>query len=641
MTGARAAVFAALVIATFGAFFVAQRLKHQPPAIQSIQIETFGRSGLIFSPNGDGRRESVRIGFKVTAADHVTVTVLDAEGDPVRTLLSDHPVAAYHRLSDLRWDGRDDEGRLVPDGRYRIRITLRDQGRAFVVPRSILKDTKPARPRVASIGPSRRYGPEFLPLPGGRPATVRFASPARICPQVRVFRTAPGTPVEVLHEGLTPGARRWRWDGRLPVARPTPDRVICTPGGGADAPAPALRMATPGTYVVMIEWRTVAGNRGTSIPLDSRGLPRFTAARWPGNGGVTVRRIGIQAPVTPARAGSRFPVMVDARGGRWRWSLRRIGSDVVSARSRRAKTKPVVVLTAPGESSGLYLFTAATAKGASMTVPIPVAGRKTVAGTVGAPRGVLVVLPMIRWAGENPLDDDGDGAPNMLSHGNPSRLFRVSAQGLPEGFTSQEAPLLVWLDRGRHRFDVTTDVQMASGRGPDLSAYRGVLIPGDARWLPARARTALRRFTSAGGTVVSLGTDSLRRTVQLDERGRLVKPSRDRVVDLFGARLRPIVSGPTRLQLFKDDPAVDLFAGSDGSFAPIDAYEETAGLGSSKLLSSAVTVDPLGRTVIVAAQYGKGRVIRTGIPDFGRVLASSSDPAIGALMGRLWQLLAH
>lgn len=641
MNGARAAVFAALVVATFGAFFVAQRLKHQPPAIQSIQIETFGRHGLVFSPNGDGRRDSVRIGFKVTAADHVTVTVLDADGDPVRTLLSDHPVAAYHHLSGIRWDGRDDEGRLVPDGRYRIRITLLGQGRAFVVPRSILKDTQPPHPLVASIGPGRRYGPEFLPLPGNRPATVHFASPALACPQVRVFRTAPGAPVEVLHEALHPGARHWRWDGRLPAAAPKPGQVICSPGGGARTPARALRMATPGTYVVMLEWRNVAGNRGTSIPLDASGLPRFTAARWPGNGGVTVRRIGIQAPVTPARAGSRFPVLVDARGGHWRWSLRRIGSNVVSARSRRMKTKPTVTLTAPGEFSGLYLFTATTAKGASMTVPIPVAGRKTVVGTAAAPHGVLVVLPMIRWAGDNPLDDDGDGAPNMLSHGNPARLFRVSAQGLPEGFTNQEAPVLVWLDRGRHRFDITTDVQVATGRGPDLSAYRGVLIPGDARWLPARARTALRSFTSAGGTVVSLGTDSLRRTVQLDDRGRLVKPSRDRVVDLFGARLRPVVTAPARLQLFKDDPSVELFAGSGGSFAPIDAYEETAGLGSGKLLSSAVTVDPPGRTVIVAAQYGKGRVIRTGIPEFGRVLASSTDPAIGALMGRLWQLLAH
>lgn len=640
MSAARTAVFAVLVIATFGAFFAAQRLKQQPTAIQGIQIETFGPGGLLFSPNGDGRRDSVRIGFKVTAADHVTVTVLDAQGDPVRTLLSDHPVAAYHHLSGIRWDGRDDDGRLVPDGRYRIRITLRDQGRSFVIPKSIVKDTQPPHPLVASIGPRREYGPEFLPAAGDRPVTVRFASPALACPQVRVFRTAPGRPVEVLHEPLRTGDRHWRWDGRLPAQRPRGGQVLCGPPGGAATPA-RRPMAPPGTYVVMLEWRSAAGNRGTSIPLDARGLPRFTAARWPGNGGVTVRRIGVRAPLTAARAGTLFPVLVDARGGRWRWTLRRLGADVVSARSRRAKTTPSVTLTAPGERSGLYLFTARTAWGAAMTVPIPVAGSKSVIGTPQRPHGVLMVLPMIRWVGDNPLDDDGDGAPNMLSHGNPARLFRVSAQGLPAGFTSEEAPILVWLDRGRHRFDVTTDVELATGHGPDLAAYRGVLIPGDARWLPARARTALRSFARGGGTVVSLGTDSLRRTVQLDRHGRLVKPSRDRVVDLFGARLRPIVDAPTRLQLFKDDPALDLFAGSGGAFAEIGRYEETAGLGGAKLLSSAVTVDPPGRTVIVASEYGRGRVIRTGLPEFGRVLATSTDPAITALMGRIWELLSH
>ena len=48
------ALFAALVIATFGAFFVAQRLKSSEPRISHLGVE-----GLL-SPNQDGRRESVK-----------------------------------------------------------------------------------------------------------------------------------------------------------------------------------------------------------------------------------------------------------------------------------------------------------------------------------------------------------------------------------------------------------------------------------------------------------------------------------------------------------------------------------------------------------------------------------------------------
>jgi hypothetical protein len=615
-------IFALLVVATFAAFFVAQRLKNAPGVIQQLKIDTNGKGSQIFSPNRDGRRDRVRFSLLLKKADHVTLTIVDTDGDPVRTLVDDRPLRAYQRLGlpGIPWDGRDGDGRMAPDGRYRLRITLRDQGRAVVYPTSILKDTQPPRPTVLSIGPEKVYGPELLPEPGGAPAKVHFGA-ALAKARIMVFRTAPGRPRVVRTDTLRPGVREWDWDG-------TND---------------AGRRVSPGSYVVVPEWRDAAGNVGTGIPLDKGGLPILTGARLPGRGGVTVRYVAARPPVTPVRAGDRVELQVDARQKRYSWELRRLGDRTIRAHSSRTKTKTKVVFGAPRGTSGMYVFQARTRSHATRVV-LPVQARRPVAGTAARPRGVLVVLPYVTWQGRNPGDDDGDGAPNTLDLGGPARFFRVMAgNGLPQGFTEQEAPLLQWLDRSGRRYDITTDLALVLGKGPRLTGHRGVLIPGDARWLPAQVRSDLRTFARRGGTVVSTGTDSLRRAVALDvARARLVRPSPERATDLFGARLRPVIAHKTDLELFQENPKVDLFAGGPGLFTGVPAWEETERAGSeADLLTNAVTKAPPGKSVIVAVGFGKGLVIRPGFPSFAQRLASDTDPATSALMARMWTLLSR
>src|SRR5262249_30905317 len=95
-------IFGVLVAATFAAFFVAQRLKAAPSVVQQFNAYS------TFSPNGDGRWDASHITFKVKQADDVTVEILDADGDPVRTLMDDKPLAAYTPIKpSLSWDGRD------------------------------------------------------------------------------------------------------------------------------------------------------------------------------------------------------------------------------------------------------------------------------------------------------------------------------------------------------------------------------------------------------------------------------------------------------------------------------------------------------------------------------------------------------
>ena len=106
MTTLARVVFLALVAATFGAFFVAQRLKGAPPV-----VEMQGRRW--FSPNGDGRRDRAEITLRVRQSDTLTVDLIDAAGTPVRRLVTERPI---HPSSPVRllWDGRTDDGTIAP-----------------------------------------------------------------------------------------------------------------------------------------------------------------------------------------------------------------------------------------------------------------------------------------------------------------------------------------------------------------------------------------------------------------------------------------------------------------------------------------------------------------------------------------------
>jgi hypothetical protein len=145
-----AVVFALLVVACFAAFFVTQRLKHSPTAVQSFKLTPR------FSPTPAGHIKQERISFKLARADEVTVTIVNAAGSTVATLVSDRPVVRYKQFS-LRWNGREgvarryslrhspdgativspvNEGRLAPEGEYRVRVNLRAQHRELLSPRT-------------------------------------------------------------------------------------------------------------------------------------------------------------------------------------------------------------------------------------------------------------------------------------------------------------------------------------------------------------------------------------------------------------------------------------------------------------------------------------------------------------------------
>lgn len=623
MTGRRfpAVVFGLLVASTFAAFFVAQRLKHDPSPVQ-----TYNQQGR-FSPNRDGRLDTERISFKLTRADDVTLEVLDSRGDAVRKLADERKLKAY-RQTRFTWDGRDGDGKVVEDGRYRMRITLRREGRSIVQPESFLLDTEPPVVEVLSIGPKPPAPkgkpalkiPKLLPSTDGAPARVRFAAPARGT-TATIFRTGPGAPKRVFGPvRIANGVRTFTWDGT-------------TKSGPAG----------PGTYVVVIASRDAAGNIGTSAPLDARtGLPETTyGTNLPGRGGITIRKLGVLPPYLPTSSGVLGQIAIDSRTKPYSWSLRRVGGPKQPAR-RGVRDKPFLNLHAPPGVSRLFLLSV-RANGTQQRVPYPVQSADYVAGpTQAQPHGVLVVLPAMTWQGRNPVDDDGDGEPNLLDRGQPVRLNRVySGFGLPSGFAQNEGPLMAYLDRKRHRYDLTTDVALAGANPPDLRRYQGVLIAGDMRWLPANVSKSLRAFGAAGGTVVALGTDALRRQVTVQrtktQGTRLIDPTPPAAADVFGTRVGPLITkNTTAIENTLDK--IGLFTGGTGSFDGFDTYERTLAVGpQDKELATAV--DAQGKPVVVASSFGKGMVIRTGLAGFASHL--NSDRNAAALMESMWLKLSR
>ncbi len=632
MTRVARITFGVLIVATVAAFFVAQRLKNQPAVIQ--MSREYGGFTRVFSPNGDGRRDVFTVRFMLKRPTRVTVEVVDDAGRRVATLTENQQAERYRRIR-LQWDGRGDDGEVVPDGRYRLKFVLPDEGRSVVWASSFLLSTRPPRPKVAGVTADdtrQRSAPAVLPTVDGQPVVAELELNGWR-PKARVVRTAPGTsevvaelPVTVTeraNRGTRIGGRlrslrgEARWDGTVDGGRPAP----------------------PGTYVIQVCVQDAAQVEGCGPTAGPDGMPQAEpSGRMRGRGGVTVRRVAVQAPVVPAAPGERLTFFVDARGERYRWILRRVGTE--RPVSSGTATRPALRVLPRSRRSASYRLTV-IAGGERVDVP----------ATVNATddQRVLVVLPALTWQGLNQLDDDGDGLPNALPSMAGESATRIRSPrvfgSLPASWATSVEPALEWLVRHRKPFAITSDLALALQDGPDdrdsgpqLESYRGVLLVGEARWTTPQAAERLRRFVTDGGTVAVLDPASLHRSVELagtPQRRRFESPGPFDPEDAFGIVSRGAVrlDGP----LENDEDQIDLFAGTDGRFDGYPTGWPAESLGDGDRVASAV--DGSGNAVIVAARLGRGLVIRTGLPTFAARLAD--DPDTSELMSSAWRRLSR
>ncbi len=100
---------------------------------------TVSLSRTIFSPNGDGRADTVQITQSSVYGDRWNGQISSEAGRIVRTW------EWYPMLTDIVWDGKDQSGKGVPDGVYYYELRSIDEaGNSFILPRQqIVVDASP------------------------------------------------------------------------------------------------------------------------------------------------------------------------------------------------------------------------------------------------------------------------------------------------------------------------------------------------------------------------------------------------------------------------------------------------------------------------------------------------------------------
>jgi FlgD Ig-like domain len=582
-------VFGVLVLATFGAFLVAQRLKRSTPIVDQVFYKRY------LAPTCDDcKNKRVTFYFAPRNAGHVSATVVDDAGDDVKTLVSDRRLS--RRRHRYVWDGRSDAGTLVPDGVYHLRVTLRDQGRSVTSPLRLIVDTKPPRPRVVVITP-----PQILPgAPGalGR-ARIRFRGRSFAKPVIQIYRTDVAKPEPVARFQILRGRHVAKWDGNTSAGTPAPD----------------------GIYVATVTIRDRAGNAGSAPVLlpPRRSEPASTR-------GVSVRYLTVKAPLQPVAAGSVAHFDIGPLARRMRWNLGPPGLGQPLARGQ-SKTRTLAVRISPDARTGLY-YLRVVAAGHRAVQPVLVQG---------ASRGsVLVVLPGIAWQGGNAVDDDGDGFANLLSAGNSVQTVRPFAHGLPPtGLRERVEPLLRFLTRERVPYTITSDIALAQGTGPKIAGHTGVVFAGDETWLTAQLDTALRAYVEGGGKIASFGTDSFRRRVTTSG-SRLTDPTRPARINALGEQTAPLHQEQVPMAVAQDE--LGLFAGTDGFVGLFSEFEQSERLTAGARIASAAGRDR-DHPAFVAYRLGKGIVVRAGAPAWTASLAG--NPELTDVTRRIWSLLSR
>jgi hypothetical protein len=224
---ALALVTLALVAGASADFLVAQTLKLEPSPLERPRVEA------VFSPVCRCEtKDTATLAFTVSEPLQVDAEIIDAEERPVRSLARAQAWEPGRRT--LQWDGRDDRGRLVPDGPYRLRVRLAgSRPREIVVPTPVRVDTEAPVAELLSVEP-------------------RTITPAPPCRRERER-------VEVRYRASEPARALLLVDGRSATRRSmAPAGPVSIRWGGRARGRPL----PPGDHAVSVQLRDRAGNLG-------------------------------------------------------------------------------------------------------------------------------------------------------------------------------------------------------------------------------------------------------------------------------------------------------------------------------------------------------------------------------------------
>ena len=135
----------ALLGCTAAAFAVTEGLKLEKSPITDTIVDK------VVAPDSSTHAKAA-IGFMLRKPDRLTVQIVNGNGDVIRTLARSKP--ARRGTQQFTWNGRDDSGRVVPDGIYKPRVHLAHERRTIALPNSIRMDATPPLIKLVSAKPS-------------------------------------------------------------------------------------------------------------------------------------------------------------------------------------------------------------------------------------------------------------------------------------------------------------------------------------------------------------------------------------------------------------------------------------------------------------------------------------------------------
>lgn len=287
--------------------------------IESLKLETNPVGGpqidAVFSPVCNCPQRVAHISFRLVHTGALTLAITTPQNQVVRTLVHGKRFrAGQHHFT---WNGRTDDGKLVPDGAYRIRVLLGGQHRKIVLPKETVVDTKPP----------------VVTLVSAKPTTISPDGDRRADRTALRYRVSEHTHVTVLVNGQVavrghgaPLAGTLNWGGTL------------------------HKHALPaGTYRVTLAGVDLAGNAAKA---------RKAVA-------ITIRFVEFRRNLVHAKAATRFGVTIesDARTVHWTYL------------GRRGVTKPGLLVLKSGKP-GRHVLTA-SANGHSARAVVVVTPRKS------------------------------------------------------------------------------------------------------------------------------------------------------------------------------------------------------------------------------------------------------------------------
>jgi FlgD Ig-like domain len=119
----------ALLAGTVAAFTYTEAIKLERKSIVKVRVDPR------VVPGCNCPRETARIRFDLRERERMDVTVVDRDGHEVRVLAAN--LRRPKGRVELTWDGRDDAGRVVPNGTYKVHVRLKDERRTIAFPEGI------------------------------------------------------------------------------------------------------------------------------------------------------------------------------------------------------------------------------------------------------------------------------------------------------------------------------------------------------------------------------------------------------------------------------------------------------------------------------------------------------------------------